>query len=156
MYEWAAMPRVWAVHQAVKVNDGQATQMLIDPSVDLATRTFSTVSPPALAQCGGSDAVVLKLHLPNRVSIDATMACRGLVILNDQYFPGWHAYVDEKEAPIIDAYGLVRGVPVDAGNHTVEFRYRPASVMWGAMLTLFGSLIALTAAVRRTSIAHTL
>jgi hypothetical protein len=35
----------------------------------------------------------------------------------------------------------VRAVRVDAGRHTIEFRYRPASVYWGLGLTLLGCLV---------------
>ena len=146
------MPRVWSVHQATQVSDEEATRMLIDPAVDLASRTFSTVRPPALEQCAGSDTVELKRHMANRVSIDARMACRGLVVLDDQYAPGWKATVDGKTVPIIDAYGLVRGVPVDAGSHVVEFRYRPLSVMAGGTLTALAMMIALSAGLRSRSL----
>ena len=148
VYQWPAMPRVWSVHQVAQVNDVQATGQLTDSAVDLATRTFSTIKPPAVSQCAGSDSVELKQHLANRVFIEASMACRGIVVLDDQYFPGWKATVDGNPAPIIDAYGLVRGVPVDSGKHIIEFRYRPASVLWGGTLTALGSLIALVVAIR--------
>jgi hypothetical protein len=32
----------------------------------------------------------------------------------------------------------VRAVRAGAGRHTIEFRYRPASVYWGLGLTLLG------------------
>jgi hypothetical protein len=150
VYQFASwMPRVWAVHQAAQVSAGDAVRMLVDPSIDLAAGTFSTLPPPRLDQCSG-DTVALKRHMANSASIEARMACRGLVILNDQFFPGWKATVDGRPAPIIDAYGFLRGVPVDAGVHTVEFKYRPASVFAGAALSVLGALIAATAALRRT------
>ena len=64
------------------------------------------------------------------------MRCRGMVILTDTWFPGWQATVDGKRAKIERAYGFVRGVVVEPGNHVIEMRYRPLSVYLGAGLSL--------------------
>jgi uncharacterized membrane protein YfhO len=51
--------------------------------------------------------------------------------------------VDGKRVRIQEADGVMRGVPVEAGRHRVEFRFRPGSVYWGAALCALG--ITLTA-----------
>jgi uncharacterized membrane protein YfhO len=70
------------------------------------------------------------------------------VILTDTWFPGWSATVDGRRAQIHQVYGAVRGVEVDAGTHTVEMRYRPASVIAGAALSLLALVMVLFAARR--------
>jgi uncharacterized membrane protein YfhO len=87
-------------------------------------------------------------HEPNFVHIEADMQCKGVVILTDTWFPGWRATVDGKSAKIERAYGMVRGVLVDPGNHTIEMRYRPLSIYLGAALSLFAAGIVI-AGVRR-------
>jgi uncharacterized membrane protein YfhO len=82
-------------------------------------------------------------HEPNFIRIDAQMQCRGMVILSDTWFPGWVATVDGKRATIERAYGVVRGVVVEAGTHTIEMRYRPMSVYIGALLSLLAAAIVL-------------
>jgi len=50
----------------------------------------------------------------------------GFLVLADQYFPSWKAFVDGQETPIYQVDGLLRGVVVSApGRHAVEFKYRP-------------------------------
>jgi uncharacterized membrane protein YfhO len=70
-----------------------------------------------------------------------------MVILTDTWFPGWRATVDGRPARIEKAYGAFRGVVVEAGDHTIEMRYRPWSVFIGASMTALASLIALAAAL---------
>jgi hypothetical protein len=63
-----------------------------------------------------------------------------MLVLRDQDFPGWQAYVDGVRAPLCRADYLFRAVPLAPGEHLVEFRYRPLSfgiglsLLWGAMV----------------------
>ncbi len=63
-----------------------------------------------------------------------------LVILTDGYYPGWNAFVDGVRTPIWRANSLFRAVETPAGNHTVVFKYQPASLRWGAAISL-GTLL---------------
>jgi uncharacterized membrane protein YfhO len=72
-----------------------------------------------------------------------------MVILTDSWFPGWRATVDGHPTPILKAYGAFRGVVVDAGDHTIEMRYRPWSVFIGAALTAAAAMIALWVGTRK-------
>ncbi len=139
-----AFPRAWAVHRALKVdNSTQARAMLADPSFDALHRVFLIgEKPPQLENCADDD-VWISRHESNYVAIRAAMSCRGMVILTDTWFPGWRASVDGKPAAIEKAYGAFRGVVVEAGDHTIEMRYRPWSVFVGAALTSAAALVAL-------------
>jgi uncharacterized membrane protein YfhO len=99
---------------------------------------------PSLAPCAGQDFVDLLEHQPDRLLIRANMSCPGMVVLSDTYFPGWRARVDGKPVEIYPVNAAMRGVLVPGGGlHTVTMRYRPATVIWGALLTLVGFLGAL-------------
>ncbi len=72
------------------------------------------------------------------ISVDANHD--GILMLNDQYYPGWNVYVDGKEDEILRADYLFRAVAVKEGVHEVIFRYEPLSFYMGACicaLTLF-------------------
>jgi hypothetical protein len=131
-----AFPRVWAAHASRKVAERQAHDVLADAGFDARNEVFLVAeNPPSLATCKG-DEVSMPHHEPNYVRIDARMECRGMVILTDTWFPGWRATVDGKSAAIERAYGFLRGVVVEPGNHTIEMRYRPLSVYLGAAMSL--------------------
>jgi uncharacterized membrane protein YfhO len=68
-----------------------------------------------------------------------------MVILTDAWFPGWRATVDGASVPIREVDGAVRGVVVEAGDHVVEMRYRPWSVILGAAMTLASAVIVVLA-----------
>lgn len=79
-------------------------------------------------------------HLRLRVSADVP----GICLLNDTYFPGWTARVDGKGATILRANGLFRAIALDAGEHTIDFYYRPWT-HWTGMALSAMSLLALFA-----------
>ena len=87
--------------------------------------------------CAAPDRLRVLSRQPERVVIEADLACPGLVVVGDSYYPGWRAWVDGERRPVqeLDA---VRAVRAGAGRHAIEFRYRPASVYWGFGLTLVG------------------
>jgi hypothetical protein len=89
------------------------------------------------APCG-NDRLRIVSRVSNAFVVDTDLACAGLVVAGDPWFQGWRAWVDGRRVRIRDFEGVIRAVPVEAGQHTVEFRYRPGSVYWGAALTALG------------------
>ena len=149
-----AYPRVWSVHRGISLPGlAELRRKMDDPAFDPRHTALLTSTAPNLGACGSSDDdVQMPMHMPNYVQIQAHLRCRGMVILTDPYFPGWRAYVDGKRAPIVEAYGGVRGVVVEAGDHLVEMRYRPWSVLLGALMTLAAALITIIVNRRSSSI----
>lgn len=139
-----AMPRAWTSHEAVRVNNNAELQAIISqPDFDPRRRVgFVAADPPALESCPGESKVEIKRHHSNRITMRAEMACRGMVVIADSYYPGWRASVDGKSTPILETWGAMRGLVVDKGVHIVEMRFHPMSVYLGGVLTLFGGLLA--------------
>lgn len=76
---------------------------------------------------------------PEHVVVQVQTPGSGLLILSDTFAPGWHATIDGAPAPIVRVNGLFRGVPTDAGSHTIEFKYQPIAFYVGwcvSMVTL--------------------
>jgi uncharacterized membrane protein YfhO len=69
-----------------------------------------------------------------------------LLILGDQFYPGWRATVDGEPVPILRANIAFRAVLVPPGIHTVEMRYEPASFRYG-LFTSLASIAIVTSVV---------
>jgi hypothetical protein len=137
-------PRAWAVHELARVPDLPAgNRMIRDDLAGMHQRAYLLTAAPALESCNAGDAVAVRQYRMNRVTVDARLSCRGMVVLSDSYFPGWHAYVDGKSARIYEVNTAMRGVAVPAGVHSVVFQYRPGSAVWGGVLTVLGIAAAL-------------
>jgi hypothetical protein len=141
-------PRAWAVHEAIQASGADpVARALMSPDFDPRRRTFLLVGPPKLETCGQPDQVRLLERDSDRVVIEATLGCRGMVIAGETYSPGWQATVDGQPTRIYEAYSALRGVVVDAGRHRIEMGYHPKSVLLGAFLTALGLCGALVLSV---------
>ena len=69
--------------------------------------------------------VSVRKYSANAVSIDADFKGQGFIVLSDQYYPGWKAFIDGKETKVYKVNGILRGVVSPEGKHTIEFKYRP-------------------------------
>ncbi len=67
------------------------------------------------------------------VSVEAERAAA--LVLVDTFYPGWRATLDGEPVAIRRANGAFRAVDVPEGQHVVVFRYRPASVWVGAVIS---------------------
>jgi hypothetical protein len=78
------------------------------------------------------------------VTIRATLARRGLVVLGDTWGPGWSVRIDGRSAQPLQANAALRGVVVPAGTHEIVWGYRVPGLRAGAALSVV-ALIALIA-----------
>ncbi|HEX7963733.1 MAG TPA: hypothetical protein VF466_04035 [Candidatus Saccharimonadales bacterium] len=64
------------------------------------------------------------------ITLQSSTTTAQRLVLSEIVYPGWHAYIDGKAAPVT-AYSpvgrplLFRSTQVPAGQHTVQFRYQP-------------------------------
>ncbi|MCD6521014.1 MAG: YfhO family protein, partial [Anaerolineae bacterium] len=65
-----------------------------------------------------------------RLSLRVQVSEPSYLILADLYYPGWYAWVDGVQVPIVPADGLFRAVSLPPGEHYVVFRYRPYRALW--------------------------
>ncbi|GIL15679.1 MAG: hypothetical protein BroJett039_08520 [Chloroflexota bacterium] len=72
---------------------------------------------------------------PERIAARVETNRAGWLVLNDSYYPGWRATVDNQPARILRANALARAIAVPAGTHQVEFVYDPLSVKIGLIIS---------------------
>jgi uncharacterized membrane protein YfhO len=85
--------------------------------------------------------------------LKVTTAAPSLLVLAESYYPGWRAWVDDRQVPVYRADIAFRGVAVPAGAHTVRMQFSPAilpvSLAVSGMTAVFLCMLGLAARVRR-------
>jgi hypothetical protein len=135
------LPRAWSVGELVEAEGVE----------DVKKKLFALeANPSEQALLSGDDIrligerkfrkgeVEVKELRMNKVVLRAAFPEKGFVVLADQYYPGWKATVDGEETGIYRVNGILRGVVVPGGEHTVEFVFRPYTTI---LLLLLSALI---------------
>ena len=81
----------------------------------------------------------LLLKTANHLKLEAEGP--GVLVLSEIDYPGWEARVDGVEQPILRVGGLLRGLDLAEGVHTIEMDYKPISLMLGAGLSVITLLV---------------
>ena len=145
-------PRAFLVHEAVAAasDDEARTRLRAEPDA-VFTRAVLAGGPELAmsAAAGATDDVTTVAYAAERASWRVRTTATGYLVVTDAWYPGWAATVDGAPAPIERANLAFRAVRVAAGEHVVELRYAPASVWWGALVSV-GVTIALVAVLVAT------
>ncbi|MDZ7615478.1 MAG: hypothetical protein U1E05_00650, partial [Patescibacteria group bacterium] len=89
---------------------------------------------------------------PRRVELDAALVAPGLVVLAEQFYPGWHLEVSgagegSRQATIERVHGVLRAARLPAGRYRLTFLYRPWSFVFFAGISAAGWLALAVGAV---------
>jgi hypothetical protein len=152
-----AMPRAWIAHDVRTAPPELIPDMIkadgFDPRQTVIVNTGSDPIPAVQPVHTASESVQIVSYEPDRIELKVHADADGALVLSETYEKGWHARVDGRKAPVDEAYGVIRAVPVSAGDHTVVLTYDPWSLRYGFYLSLFGAALSLAVigafAVRR-------
>lgn len=78
------------------------------------------------------------LDAPGRIVVQTHAPAQQLLVLTESFDSGWIANIDDSSQQPWRVNGDFLGIPVPAGNHQVEFVFRPRSLTAGAIATACG------------------
>ena len=71
--------------------------------------------------------ITLTSYAPNQLAYQTKSAKNQLAIFSEVYYEdGWNAYVDGEKVKHFRANYILRGLPIPAGDHLVEFKFEPS------------------------------
>lgn len=125
-----ALPRakLYANWQVI-TNNPEMLKRLADPAFDPAHSVVVAggVRPPPSGSAAVMDAgsVEITSYAPKDVVLKSGSPMPTVLLLNDRIDPDWKVTVDGAPHPILRCNYLMRGVYLDSGAHTIEFKYQP-------------------------------
>jgi uncharacterized membrane protein YfhO len=63
------------------------------------------------------------------------------LVLTDNYFEGWRAYINDEETKIYKTNYLFKGIMVPSGEHTITFIYEPKGYRIGIVITVISLIL---------------
>ncbi len=141
-----SLPRVYIVSNFEILTDQKSIlKRLFDPSFNpkktvILENEIKNFAPTYKTSV--LDKVDIAKYKENSIDLTSRTNSDRLLVLSDNYYPGWKAYVDGKETKIYRANYTFRSIVLPKGNHIVKFNYQPESLKTGAIIS-FISLFAL-------------
>ena len=77
---------------------------------------------------------------PNRFVVETQAVRRSLLVVSENWYPGWTAKVNGTPQPVMRANGALMGVFLNPGASKVEFNFRPRHFYWALSLTMISLL----------------
>jgi hypothetical protein len=124
------LPRGFPVYNwQVMKDQSRILDILKQPDFDPRQKIFLDETPPKMpsdTQAVSSEPLIparISGDVINRFDVEVEMPKDGFLVLSENYYPAWKAYVDGKEAKIYKADYLFRAIYLDQGKHTLKLIY---------------------------------
>lgn len=138
------LPRAFLVGTVVSAkNPAEALDALADPGFDPAREAVVEGVEASHHDVGRGSVDFLEDHR-NRVVLRTEADNEALLVLSDNYYPGWRGTVDGAPTTILRANATMRAIRLTAGVHQVEFEFRPRVYELSAFVSLIvaGAVVA--------------
>jgi len=139
-----SLPRVYIVSNFEILTDQKSIlKRLFDETFDYRKKIILEEKPKLHIEetVLSSEKLSIKQYKENVVSITTSTTSNGLLVLSDNYYPGWKAYVDGKETKIYRVNYTFRAIDLPKGEHIVGFKYEPESFQVGLSLSILSAAI---------------
>ena len=138
-----ALPRFYLVGRTRRASNlEEAAALVSDPAFD--PRSEAIIEGGDGPAGSGAGSVRVLSYRENSVVLEVTSPEPALLVAAETHYPGWRAWVDGREQPILNTNVAFRGIMVPAGRHRVVLAFRPTLPVLGGVLSglaLIGLLI---------------
>ncbi len=98
---------------------------------------------PDVRCSGGSSSRITVEQETTNTPVARVEGAGGLAVFSERFAPGWRATIDGQDAPILRVDGLLRGICVPEGEHTVALLpFRPFTLYLGACVSGLALIVA--------------
>ena len=81
-------------------------------------------------------------HQPNYLKYETTSSNEGFAVFSEVYYGnGWKTFINGEETSHIRVNYTLRGLPIPAGKHIIEFKFDPDVVKTGSKIALASSIL---------------
>ena len=128
-------PRAWFVKDLQYLEDEKLFNEIIKPDFNPGDKAFvnKIVSQPSQASAAINN-LVMGFH---KISLKTESLGNQFLVLSEIFYPlRWKAYINNEEVETLKVNGIIRGLPIPAGNNNIEFRYDKSSFNSGLIFSL--------------------
>jgi hypothetical protein len=145
------LPRFFLVHDSRLVKSLAEARAAISGGFDFS-KSAIVAAPVSLTPAAGPEDIRVVSYETDTLELEATATAAALLVLSENDYPGWQAWLDGHETPIYSADIAFRGVAVPAGTHRIRMEFHPYILYWS--LGLSAATAIFLAILARSASAH--
>jgi hypothetical protein len=137
------LPRAWLASQTQVLAEQEMLQVIrtgkLPDGQPWEPRRVALIEGPIDFKSNSTDEAAsadVTSHEPNRVTVKTRSTTPSILVLSENHYPGWRANVDGRAVETLRVDYNLRGVTLAAGEHNIEFIYRPKSALLGLVISL--------------------
>lgn len=132
----SAANRAWMVYD-VRPEDETSLSQLANGGVNGLVTAFVDGSVPPVDQPTSQvpPQITLMHYANDSETFQVNQTGSGLLVVSEIWSENWKATVDGKDVDVLRTDHALLGIPVGAGEHTVELRYAPTSLRLGVWIS---------------------
>lgn len=140
----AAYGGAWFVSEIARTGD-PVSELKMTCSVNTGTTAVIDTSEFKIGEVSADTAASIRLtsHTAKQLRYESQSSAHGLAVFSEIYYPGWEVTIDGEPGEIIRVNYILRGVEIPAGNHTIEFNFKPKAYVVGNKVTSVSSWLVL-------------
>jgi hypothetical protein len=141
-------PRAYLVSDYHLVeNEADSLRIISQKNFDQLKRVILEETPTFAPRPPDTGSRIIRSHFAtNEIEVVYETTEPAILVLSEQYYPGWKATIDGKPSKLYRANYLLRAVEAPAGKHVVRLRFRPTGLTIGlpiSLTVLIGIFVAL-------------
>ncbi len=144
-------PRFFLISRYISAPRERIRELLLSPAFKPDTIAFLEKEPlfPEAMNTPEPEAIHILHMSPDSSLVDVRLEQKSILVFSDNYYPGWHAMVNEKPAEILRVNYTLKGVALPPGIHRVLFYYKPTYLDLSIVLACTALLILIASLIRR-------
>jgi hypothetical protein len=144
-----ALGNAWFVRNVQEVNSGDEEMNAlndIDPSQTAVVHSEFKDLLGGFTTGTAEGSIQLKSVKPNEISYTSNSSSDQIAVFSEVIYKpnqsgGWQSFIDGKPADHFRANYILRAMKIPAGQHTIEFKFKPPAYYTGEIISLICSLI---------------
>jgi hypothetical protein len=109
-------------------------EAVVESGVQSAVESDDLLALDSLAIPAPGEVRVVE-YSPRRVVLETDAPAPAFLVTSENHYPGWRAFLDGQEQPLLYTNVAFRGLPVPPGRHTIEMRFDPPILKYSAVLS---------------------
>ncbi|MDE2803569.1 MAG: hypothetical protein OXN18_00330 [Gemmatimonadota bacterium] len=138
VYAYPGLDRAWLAGASTVMDDDLALERILARDFDPASEAVLSAPVPIAPVADASGSVEWQMDTPGHRRLTVRSDGPALLVVSENWFPGWEAEVDGRSTPVHRVNLTLQGVEIPGpGEHSVVLRFTAPTVQSALRVTVF-------------------